>query len=34
MEMILNDLQKKGLILLKRKEIFIPALDKLTEHLA
>ena len=31
---LLNDLQKKGLILLKRKEIFIPALDKLTEHLA
>ncbi len=30
---MLNELQKLGLLQLKRKEIFIPALDKLTEHL-
>ena len=30
---LLNDLQNKGLLQLKRKEIFIPELDKLTEHL-
>jgi CRP-like cAMP-binding protein len=31
---MLNDLQQKGLLQLKRKEIYIPALDKLTEHLS
>ena len=31
---MLNDLQQKGLVQLKRKEIYIPALDKLTEHLS
>jgi CRP-like cAMP-binding protein len=30
---LLNDLQKKELIMLKRKEIFIPSLEKLTEEL-
>lgn len=31
---MLKDLQEKGLLQLKRKEIYIPALDKLAEHLA
>mgnify|MGYP003305034617 CR=1 FL=1 len=30
---LLNDLQKKELIMLKRKEIFIPSLEMLTEEL-
>lgn len=31
---MLNDLQQKGFVQLKRKEIYIPALDKLTKHLS
>jgi CRP-like cAMP-binding protein len=30
---MLNDMQKQGLVQLKRKEIYIPALEKLTESL-